>query len=107
MALNESMSEYERSKMAVWDYPISDRYTKMWQSMKKAGLPETFEEAIERVRQSTSSSSGYAFLGDGTDIKYAVLTNCDLQVVGEEFSKKPYALAVQQGSPLKDQLTDG
>ena len=42
-----------------------------------------------------------------TDIKYAVLTNCDLQIVGEEFSSKPYALAVQQGSPLKDLLTDG
>ena len=29
-----------------------------------------------------------------------------LKMVGEEFSKKPYALAVQQGSPLKDQLND-
>jgi len=27
-------------------------------------------------------------------------------LVGEEFSRKPYALAVQQGSPLKDQLND-
>lgn len=27
-------------------------------------------------------------------------------MVGEEFSRKPYALAVQQGSPLKDQLND-
>ncbi len=35
-----------------------------------------------------------------------VLTNCDLQMVGEEFSRKPYALAVQQGSPLKDQFND-
>jgi len=107
LALNESLSEYERSKLAVWDYPISDKYTKMWQSMKKSGLPSTFEEAVARVRKSTSSSSGYAFLGDATDIKYAVLTNCDLQIVGEEFSSKPYALAVQQGSPLKDLLTDG
>ena len=27
-------------------------------------------------------------------------------MVGDEFSRKPYALAVQQGSPLKDQLND-
>ena len=45
-------------------------------------------------------------LGDATDIRYQTLTNCDLQMVGEEFSRKPYALAVQQGSPLKDQLND-
>ena len=37
---------------------------------------------------------------------YQVMTNCDFQLVGEEFSRKPYALAVQQGSPLKDQLND-
>lgn len=106
MSLNDSMSNYERAQLAVWDYPVSDKYTKMWQSMQEAKLPQTFEEALERVRNSTSSSEGYAFLGDATDIRYQVLTNCDLQMVGEEFSRKPYALAVQQGSPLKDQFND-
>ena len=41
--------------------------------------------------------------------RYLAMTECDLQVVGyegDEFSKKPYALAVQKGSPLKDQLND-
>ena len=44
--------------------------------------------------------------GDATDIRYQELTNCDIQMVGEEFSKKPYALAVQKGSPLKDRLNE-
>jgi len=44
--------------------------------------------------------------GDATDIRYQELTNCDLQMIGEEFSRKPYALAVQDGSPLRDQLND-
>ncbi len=39
-------------------------------------------------------------------MRYQTLTNCDLQMVGDEFSRKPYALAVQQGSPLKDQFND-
>ncbi|XP_050723400.1 ionotropic receptor 25a-like [Eriocheir sinensis] len=106
MSLNDSMSPVERAKLAVWDYPVSDKYTKMWQSMQEAGLPTTLESAVERVRKSTSSSEGFAYLGDATDIRYLVLTNCDLQIVGEEFSRKPYAVAVQQGSPLKDQFND-
>ena len=63
MSLNDSLTAYERSQLAVWDYPVSDRYTKMWQAMKEAGLPSSFNEAIERVRASPSSSEGYAFLG--------------------------------------------
>ncbi|XP_056631910.1 ionotropic receptor 25a [Diorhabda sublineata] len=104
MSLNDSLSEVERSKLAVWDYPVSDKYTKMWQAMKEAGLVNTLEEAVERVRSSKSSSEGFAYLGDATDIKYLELTNCDLTTVGEEFSRKPYAIGVQQGSPLKDQF---
>ncbi|KAJ8927535.1 hypothetical protein NQ314_019992 [Rhamnusium bicolor] len=104
MSLNDSLSEVERAKLAVWDYPVSDKYTKMWQAMKEAGLPNTLKEAVSKVRASKSSSEGFAFLGDATDIRYLEITNCDLTVVGEEFSRKPYAIAVQQGSPLKDQF---
>nr|QJX74385.1 ionotropic receptor 25a [Ceracris kiangsu] len=106
MSLNDSLSEVERAKLAVWDYPVSDKYTKILQAMTEAGFPATIEEALERVRASKSSSEGFAFIGDATDIRYQVLTNCDLQMVGEEFSRKPYAIAVQQGSPLKDQFNN-
>jgi len=63
MSLNDSLSEVERAKLAVWDYPVSDKYTKMWQAMKEARLPTTLEEAIERVKNSKSSSEGFAYLG--------------------------------------------
>merc|ERR1719436_1175880 len=64
------------------------------------------EEALVRVRSSISQSEGFALIADATDVMYLSMTNCDLQMVGDEFSRKPYALAVQQGSPLKDQLND-
>lgn len=105
MSLNDSLTPVERSKLAVWDYPVSDKYTKMWQAMQEAGLPNSLDEAVQRVRNSTAAT-GFAFLGDATDIRYLEMTNCDLQVVGEEFSRKPYAIAVQQGSPLKDQFNN-
>lgn len=95
----------------------------MWQAMKEANLPNTLEEAVIRVRlviyklrehknvsrtflRNSTPAMGFAFLGDATDIRYQVLTSCDLQMVGEEFSRKPYAVAVQQGSPLKDQFNN-
>lgn len=105
MTLKDSLSPLERSKLAVWDYPISDKYTKMWQAMKEAELPATLEDAVSRVRNSTTATE-FAFVGDATDIRYLQMTNCDLQVVGEEFSRKPYAIAVQQGSHLKDQFNN-
>ncbi|EDV57772.2 ionotropic receptor 25a [Drosophila erecta] len=105
LSLNDSLTPLERSKLAVWDYPVSDKYTKMWQAMQEAHLPATLDEAVARVRNSTAAT-GFAFLGDATDIRYLQLTNCDLQVVGEEFSRKPYAIAVQQGSHLKDQFNN-
>lgn len=67
MSLNDSMSPVERAKLAVWDYPVSDKYTKMWQSMQEAGLPTSLEGAVERVRKSTSSSEGFAYIGECLD----------------------------------------
>lgn len=57
MSLNDSLSPVERSKLAVWDYPVSDKYTKMWQAMREAGLPNTLEEAVARVRYENLSTA--------------------------------------------------
>ena len=75
--------------------------------MKIAGFPTTEKEALERVRQSPSPTEGYAFIGEATGVKYAVLTDpCNFVEVGDEFSRKPYAIAVQKGSVLKDMLSE-
>jgi len=63
MSLNDSLSEVERAKLAVWDYPVGDKYTKMWQAMQDAKMPNTLQEALERVRASKTSSEGFAYLG--------------------------------------------
>ncbi|GMT36064.1 hypothetical protein PFISCL1PPCAC_27361, partial [Pristionchus fissidentatus] len=102
MSLNESMTARERSRLAVWDYPVSDKFTNMWRYMQESGLPESLDDAINRVLTSTD---GFAFIGDATEIKYAELTSCNLQPVGSEFSRKPYAIAVQTGHPLKDEIS--
>ncbi|CAK9805963.1 Ionotropic receptor 25a [Anthophora quadrimaculata] len=105
MSLNDSLSEVERADLAVWDYPVSDKYTKMLQAMEEAGFPASQEEALRRVRR-LDSNNEFAYIEDSTTIKYLTMTNCDLVQVGEDFSRKPYAIAVQQGSPLKDQFNN-
>lgn len=107
MSLNDSMSDIERAKLAVWDYPVSDKYTKMFQAMKEAGFPADINEALRRVRREGQyANNEFAFIGDASSIKYLAMINCDLIQVGEEFSRKPYAIAVQQGSSLKDQFNN-
>lgn len=104
MSLNDSLPDVERAKLAVWDYPVSDKYTKMFQTMKDTVFPKDMDEALARVNG--NGPTEFAFIGDATDIKYLTLTNCGYNVIGEEFSRKPYAIAVQQGSPLKDQFNN-
>lgn len=107
MSLNDSLSDVERAKLAVWDYPVSDKYTKMFQAMKEAGFPADIDEALKRIRRADQyANNEFAFIGDASTIKYLAMINCDLIQVGEEFSRKPYAIAVQQGSPLKDQFNN-
>ena len=96
--------------------------------MRQVGFVDNVTAGVERVKQSTSSTEGFAFIAEATQVnvsimvyfsslpftdklmvqvKYAVLTDpCNLQEIGEEFSRKPYALAVQKGSPLKDMLSE-
>jgi hypothetical protein len=56
------MNDYDRAQLAVWDYPIDDTYTKMWQTMVEAGMPNSLEEAIERIRN-PQDGADYAYLG--------------------------------------------
>jgi len=107
MSLNDSLSDIERAKLAVWDYPVSDKYTKMFQAMKEAGFPHNIDDALKRIRrEGVYANNEFAYIGDASTIRYLIMTNCDLIQVGEEFSRKPYAIAVQQGSPLKDQFNN-
>ncbi|KAI6238911.1 Protein CBR-GLR-7 [Aphelenchoides fujianensis] len=107
MSLNETMTSAERAKLAVWDYPVSDKYTNMWRFMQESVLPANASEAIERVMRRTENGrdNSFAFIGDAMMIKYATLTNCKLQQIGQEFSRKPYGLAVQKGSRLKSEIS--
>ena len=88
--------------------------------MANTGWADSLKSALKRVRESTHKS-GFAFIGeylmeiyffndilwgDALEIKYLTHIDCELQRVGDEFGKKPLALAVQNGSLLVDRLND-
>ena len=69
MISDNNITEYMRAKLAVWDYPVSDKYTKIWQNMKDTVLPVSMEEALIQVRESPTQSSGFALIADATDVR--------------------------------------
>lgn len=105
IAMNLSLTVSERSKYAVWNDPIGDKYKKLWRVIQEAGMPNTMNEAVDRVRQSTPDN-GFAFLGDGTELRYLELTSCDLKTVGKDFALRIKAIPIQESSALKELLDD-
>ena len=53
LTLDDTITEYQRSQLAVWDYPITDKFTKMWKKIEEEHvepmLPNNMEEALERI----------------------------------------------------------
>lgn len=52
-----------------------------------------------------SENAEFAFIHDSSEIKYAVTKNCNLTEIGETFAEQPYAIAVQQGSHLQEEIS--
>lgn len=105
MSMNDSLSEEERSKFAVWDYPINDKYTKIWAQIQEVGMPPDIDSAIRRVKNS-NLDDGFALLADANLVKHAIMTDCSLKAVGDELSRKPIALGIQKGNErLRDDVS--
>ena len=92
MSSENNITEYMRAKLAVWDYPVSDMYTKIWQELEKMKekieknetcesedrnecyMPFSMDEALAQVRETPvrprSDNQGFALIADATDAKY-------------------------------------
>ena len=57
MSLNDSLDAVQRAKLAVWDYPVSNKYTKLWETMNET-FPNSLEEAISKVQ-----TGEFAYIG--------------------------------------------
>ncbi|XP_045135403.1 ionotropic receptor 25a-like isoform X2 [Portunus trituberculatus] len=96
-------STSDQSKYRVWDYPIKEQYTHILQVIVDSKPVLHAEEGFQRVRNNEKGE--FAFIHDASEIRYEVLQDCQLTEVGEPFAEQPYAIAVQQGSHLQDEIS--
>lgn len=60
MAMNDSMPLTERKKNVVWEYPLSDTYIKLWDSIQKTKVPVDLDDAAQRVKNTTETGNSYS-----------------------------------------------
>ncbi|GAB0099835.1 uncharacterized protein DMENIID0001_157250 [Sergentomyia squamirostris] len=96
-------STSDQSQYRVWDYPIKEQYGNILLAINSTGPVISAEEGFREVNEHINAD--FAFIHDSAEIKYEISRSCNLTEVGEEFGKQPYALAVQQGSHIQDELS--
>nr|XP_045609615.1 ionotropic receptor 25a-like [Procambarus clarkii] len=96
-------STSDQSKYRVWDYPIKEQYTHILQVIDQSGPVERAQLGFDKVLK--NKDGDFAFIHDASEIRYEVYHNCLLAEVGEPFAEQPYAIAVQQGSHLQDEIS--
>ncbi|XP_058794707.1 ionotropic receptor 25a isoform X2 [Phymastichus coffea] len=100
ITLNSTSDQVE---YRVWDYPIKEQYGHILQAISQVGPVKSIEEGFRKVEESENAE--FAFIHDSSEIKYKVTQNCNLTEVGEVFAEQPYAIAVQQGSHLQEEIS--
>ncbi|XP_012263496.2 ionotropic receptor 25a [Athalia rosae] len=96
-------STSEQVEYRVWDYPIKEQYGHILQAITQAGPVATVPAGFQKVVDSENAE--FAFIHDSAEIKYEVTKNCNLTEVGDVFAEQPYAIAVQQGSHLQEEIS--
>lgn len=100
LTLNASTDQTE---YRVWDYPIREQYGQILVAINDSEPVKTPADGFQKVN--IHLDADFAFIHDSSEIKYEISKNCNLTEVGEVFAERPYAVAVQQGSHLQDELS--
>ncbi|GBP68827.1 Ionotropic receptor 25a [Eumeta japonica] len=93
----------DQAQYRVWDYPIREQYGHILLAINGSAPVPDAETGFRLVNVHTDAD--FAFIHDSAEIKYEITKNCNLTEVGEIFAEQPYAIAVQQGSRLQEDLS--
>lgn len=86
---------YDTGSLAVWEYPLPTLYAELYSNMEETGFVNNSSEGMRKVRE-----EDFVFFGETSMARWEAAMHCDVQIVGNEFSARPYAIAVRKGSPL-------
>ncbi|CAO1298804.1 unnamed protein product [Diamesa hyperborea] len=95
-------SSSEESQYRVWDYPVKEQFGQILMAIDAASPVRNSSEGFTKVNKETND---FAFIHDSAEIRYEISRNCNLTAVGDIIAEQPYAIAVQQGSHLQDELS--
>ncbi|XP_003727830.1 glutamate receptor 1 [Strongylocentrotus purpuratus] len=77
-----------------------------WDDIQTGDEQKIVQDLIDGVRKVRRDNGGYALLSEKKMLEYEALRwPCDMLIVGGYVTKIKFPLAVQSGSPLRDQLT--
>jgi hypothetical protein len=62
-------------------------------------------QQILYIKVDGSLKGEFALIHDAAEIRYEMYRNCNLTEVGEPFAQQPMAVAVQQGSHLRGEIS--
>ncbi|XP_014217255.1 ionotropic receptor 25a-like [Copidosoma floridanum] len=97
LTLSDKLTPYEKSKLAVWEYPLEDKYHKIHAAVMSHNPVEDLEEGLGRF---TSKYTRFALITESTDVRFQVMTNCTFEEIDLNVAKKPFALVLRKYSPL-------
>lgn len=100
LTLNASTDE---TQYRVWDYPIREQYGHILLAINDSNPVDNATQGFQKVVDHIDAD--FAFIHDSSVIKYEISRNCNLTEIGEVFAERPYAVAVQQGSHLSDEIS--
>nr|AOE48114.1 putative ionotropic receptor IR10 [Scaeva pyrastri] len=93
----------DQGRYRIWDYPIKEQYGHILLAINSSIPVKDAAEGFRKVNE--HENADFAFIHDSAEIKYQITKNCNLTEVGEVFAEQPYAIAVQQGSHLSDEIS--
>lgn len=96
-------SNADQSRYRVWDYPIKEQYTHIFKTIKASGMVSSASMGFDKVLADEDGT--FAFIHDASQVRYEYYNNCNFTEVGEPFAEQPYAVAVQQGSHLQEEIS--
>lgn len=100
-----SFNTYYKSLLksfAIWDYPLTDVFTRLWLGVNKAGIFQTSQEALTKVL----NTDKFGLLTDYSYAKYVQSRTCsNYDILGEGVAERSYGFGYKNNFKYRDKFS--